>query len=410
MKQLFKLFILLLTLSACSSEDNGNEVKKTGGGLQDTVSIKLPEAGTLLAPEQQQYVMPLNEFSTNLYKLSAKNGSDFVMSPLSIALVLGMANGDKDGEGTKALASMLCMTEANGQTLNELFATIIKQTPTIDEQVTLEIANNLSHAPYAALNASHVDVLQKYYDASVFELDLNSQEGRDSVDHWCNEKTHGLIPKIAPTPTASLDFLFTNVIYLKAMWTKQFDKANTRRLYFIPEDGEQKMVSMMASLDTIGYYEQDSFQAIRLPFGNGKFGMTILLPRQQTKLNELTTQLSAEQLQALAFTEEAVDIHLPSFVSESTLEPLPILSQLGADKFIDSFNAAVIEMVQKAKIIVNEEGAEAAAATAMAIESEAIGDTNVPQPKIFNANHPFLYYISEKTTGTIFFIGQYCGQ
>ncbi|MBR6418203.1 MAG: hypothetical protein IKS36_05260, partial [Bacteroidales bacterium] len=235
MKHLIKAFALLLTLSACSNEDNSNELK-THSDKKGTQTLTLPEAGTLLAPEQQQYVMPLNEFSTNLYKLSAKNGSDFVMSPLSIALVLGMANGDKDGEGTKALASMLCMPEANGQTLNELFATIIKQTPTIDEQVTLEIANNLSHAPYAALNASHVDVLQKYYDASVFELDLNSQEGRDSVDHWCNEKTHGLIPKIVPTPTASLDFLFTNVIYLKAMWTKQFDKANTRRLYFIPED------------------------------------------------------------------------------------------------------------------------------------------------------------------------------
>lgn len=173
---------------------------------------------------------------------------------------------------------------------------------------------------------------------------------------------------------------------------------------------------------TFEYSENKNYQALRLPYGNDSYQMTVLLPKAQT--NALPTVPTTEEWQQLnqqmnQMNTVVVDVKLPRFESNTDIDLQDIMSALGMP---DAFNPAKANfsnfcyaptyiglMKQVAKIKLDEEGSEAAAVTVIGMYKSAVPDEPEPKVYYFHANHPFLYVISERQTGAIFFIGQYTG-
>jgi len=167
------------------------------------------------------------------------------------------------------------------------------------------------------------------------------------------------------------------------------------------------------------YTETETLQALRLPYGNGSFQMTVLLPKGETNaVPQVPTANLWQEIQQQMRPVE-VDVKLPRFESGTDINLIPVMQGLGMIKAFDQYLAEfpylcidppdfiwIALMKQVAKIKLDEEGTEAAAVTVIGVDGK---DGYTPNIVRFHANHPFLYVISEKITGAIFFIGQYTG-
>ena len=209
-----------------------------------------------------------------------------------------------------------------------------------------------------------------------------------------------------------------NAIYFKGTWAEKFDKDNTKDETFKGYSAD-KQVPMMHQEHEFNYTETDDCQALRLPYGNLAYRMTILLPKEGKTINDVLKNLTAESWERYQFMDRAyVDLKLPRFESTTDVGLNDIMSALGMPRAFDPYLAEfpnfcnvptfIGMMKQVAKIKLNEEGTEAAAVTVIGEYASAI-EPSEPQHVQFFANRPFLYVISEQSTGAIFFIGQYMG-
>ena len=168
------------------------------------------------------------------------------------------------------------------------------------------------------------------------------------------------------------------------------------------------------------FADNQLFSAINLPYGNGAYAMTVLLPHEGKSIDEMMKSLDAEKLAAVSgqMKECVVDLKLPRFTTELELPLNEIVSKLGAPSMFDSGkanfsklaegNVFVSKMLQKAKIEVSEEGTKAAAVTAATVMMTSLQ----PEPRrvVFHADHPFVYMITDVRSGSIYFIGQFTGE
>jgi len=226
-----------------------------------------------------------------------------------------------------------------------------------------------------------------------------------------------MIDKVLSEDTFNPDAVsyLLNAIYFKGAWKEKFSKSQTRNEAF---EGREQKIPMMHQEHEFNYTENELCQALRLPYGNGAYAMTILLPREGTTVDELLLSLNAESWQLYRYMDCAiVDVKLPRFESKTDLDLNEIMASLGMPKAFTPFEAefpnfcnvpTYIDMMkQVARIKLDEEGTEAAAVTVIGMEIASL--PIVPQRVTFHATRPFLYVISEQSTGAIFFIGKYVG-
>ena len=259
-----------------------------------------------------------------------------------------------------------------------------------------------------------------YYNADVETRDFYDGKTRDVINKWANDHTMGMIPEVLKEgefDPKAVSYLL-NAIYFKGAWAKKFDKDNTKDEEFEAGNGtEKKLVPMMHQEKKFNYTENELCQALSLPYGNGAYSMTILLPKEGKTINDVLSTLTAETWKRYQWMGSAIaDVKLPRFETDSDIDLKPIMTALGMPKAFDRLLAefpyfcdvpTYIELMkQVAKIKVNEAGTEAAAVTVIG----SIGaQGEKPQRFSFHANRPFLYVISEQSTGAIFFIGKYVG-
>ena len=199
-----------------------------------------------------------------------------------------------------------------------------------------------------------------------------------------------------------------NALYFKGAWSSPFDAAETKDEPF----GGGPVVPMMHQEHiNLKYTENDLYQAVNLPYGNGAYRMTVFLPREGKTIGDVLENLDGSNCQT-NFQKCQIDLKLPRFETETQLGLTDVMSTLGmptaftpAAEFPYFCNANVFigGMFQVAKIRLDEQGTEAAAVTIISIS------TGIPETADFHATRPFLYIISEQSTGAIFFIGQYTG-
>ncbi|XP_027522112.1 leukocyte elastase inhibitor isoform X1 [Corapipo altera] len=338
-----------------------------------------------------------------------------------------------------ALAMVLLGAKGNteAQVLKTLHFDKVEDIHSRFQTLTMDI--NRSNAPYLLRLASRLfgeksysflpDFLtntRKLYGADLATVDFLQacDEARKEINQWVEQKTEGKIPDLLSEGSVdnSTRLVLVNAIYFKGNWAEKFKEADTTDMPFQLSKKERKTVKMMYQKNkfNFGYIPEEKVRVLELPYDGRELSMIILLPDDieddSTGLQKLEKQLTLEKLQEWTRPEHLystdVNVHLPKFKLEESYDLKSDLAAMGLLDVFDSGKADLSgmsgardlflsEVVHKAFVEVNEEGTEAAAATAgiamlcMVIEED------------FNANHPFLFFIRHNPTQTILFFGRY---
>ena len=365
-----------------------------------------------LAEGEQELINSNNDFAFNLFR-KARGEKSKILSPLSVTFALGMLNNSAEGQTLQEINQTLGFGEAGADAINAFCQKMLKESNTLDEKTKALIANTIfvNEGCGYHLQEGFVDKVNTYYDAQPQNRDFYDGETMDVINQWASDHTMGMIPKVLNEKTFkpySISYLL-NALYFKGIWSSPFRKENTQDEPF----GGGDEVPMMHMEKSIGYAENDLYQTVRLPYGNGAYRMDIFLPREDKTVGEVLETLSGSNWQQ-KYQNTLIDLKLPRFETSTNQPLVQVMAELGMPtafteeaEFPYFCNApcCISDMFQVAKIKLDEEGTEAAAVTVIGVETTSMP----PVPTSFHANRPFLYVISEQSTGAIFFIGQYTG-
>jgi serpin B len=364
-----------------------------------------------LTRAEQAFVEAGNAFAWRLTKKVWDGDSEtksLIMSPLSVQYALGMLGNGANAELSAKLAEVLGYegTEA----INEYCAKLIETLPQVDTSVTLALANGVLVNDLFTPKAPFKSAVETYYDALVKSMSFSDGDAvMKYVNDWCEKHTYGRIKDVLKEMDPAAIMYLMNAIYFHADWTTKFDKAATRDENFRKLAGGTTKVGMMHQTLEATYGENDYAQAVNLPYGNGKYYLTVYLPKQK---DALATMPDPKSLPA-ARENCRVILSLPRFKTDYMVEMKSLLAGMGLPlgpytELVENASAEVSKVIHKATITVDETGTEAAAVTV--IEMRKTTSVEPDRTVTFTADHPFLYTITESTSGAILFTGVYTGE
>jgi serine protease inhibitor len=362
------------------------------------------------------------EFALALYdRLRTAEGNLF-FSPYSISTALAMTYAGARGETAVQMAQTLRF-QLDEAVLHPAFGHLEAMLNEIEQKgdIHLRVANALwPHVKYKFL-PEYLALLAKYYGTSVTTVDYAQQAeaARQAINAWVEEKTADKIKNLIPAGVldALTRLVLVNAVYFKGNWASQFEPDLTEEQPFWLSTGEAVDAPLMRQTGEYGYAERDDLQILELPYIGRDLSMIVLLPRENDGLVDLQEKLTAANLtrwtDRLWPTE--VEVLLPKFKLTFALPLNEVLQKMGiVDAFsMDRANFSgmdgcedclyIAAIFHKAFVEVNEEGTEAAAATAVVMKLRSAP----PQPPpTFRADHPFLFLIRENNTGSILFWGR----
>ena len=362
------------------------EIEAEGDGVPNENN---PRIQVSLSDEEQTLVMSVNDLGFNLFRKVGASES-ILLSPLGMTYALGLINNGAAGKTRTQINQVLGCDDKKAANINKFCRKMLTETPKLDKLATIDISNEFT---------SHKNIQPKPAFKEV---------AKDSYD-----------TKFMASESDQLKFTLVNTINFKGIWTDKFPKAYTQDEMFKGEDGKEQTVPMMNQTRQFFYTENDLYQALCLPYSNGAYQMIVLLPKEGKTVKEVAQSLTADSWEKMydQMRRVRVDVKLPRFESESEVNLTGIMSALMPNAFnmkkADFSNLfdleSCIEMIkQKGRIKVDETGTEAWVATALQGRIAGL-DFTKPETIVFHATHPFLYFIREWSTSTIFFIGQYMG-
>lgn len=412
-KKLMALLLVMLALTAC--KDDGEVV------------YMLPEKKPIqLSAEQKQMRDNNNEFAWRLFQTMQEQKGEVstVLSPISVTYMLGMLNAGAAGTTRDEITATLGFG-SDPTAVNEYCKTMIEGAPNVDPAATVKIANciNVNSAMGLSLLKQYVNDMTNYYSAQVEALDFTKSSTLEKINKWCSKNTAGMIPSILDELNPDAAMCLLNAIYFNADWTEKFDVNDTRNSSFTLPDGSIVTRELMHRKAIAQGCESELCSMLRIPFGSGgySYSMYVMLPAEGKTTGDLIREMSQQELtdhlDAIDMTPHEVDILMPRFEIVSDIDLIEVLKPMGIQSaftasadFSNMSNASlfVSMMKQKAKIEVNEDGAKASAVTIASMGFTSPGPQHYEKAE-FHANRPFLYFILEESTRSIFFIGTYCG-
>ena len=426
MKAMMKTFALMgmtaMVLSACRT----TRVEKAAenGNANWSVNEEVDESFLILSDAQHEMVNNNNSFAFSLYNKTMGMNSR-VVSPLSVTYLMSMLANGADGETQQQILATLGwagegIQQPSLQDINDYSRMLIEKTARLDKAVTVEIANYVAVNKEFKLNSKFQKSVERDYKAGVESLNFTSPSTLKRINDWCNDRTHGMIPSIINELDPDAVSYLMNAIYFNGTWKDKFSKEETKQEMFRGYTRDIQYVDMMHRHGEYFYADGDGYSAVSIPYGNGAFRMTVILPSEGSFLRDVMASMDGGKFQELQRSMEKcnVDLKIPRFTTEVDLPLNDIISALGAPLIFspqaDFSQFArgdfyVSKMFQKAKIEVSEEGTKAAAVTAAIMMMSAVR----PEKKrnvVFHADSPFAYIISENSTGSIYFMGQYTGK
>jgi len=354
-----------------------------------------------------------NEFALKIFRKMAVSSSDsnYVISPLSISIALGMAWNGAAAETKAEMTSLLGMSETPDSLINQYYEVMQKSLPVVDSSTMVNIANSLWYTTDFVVKPSYLKVNQDYFDAQIRSIDFLQPWAKDTINAWVDAKTNHLIPTIVESTQDQVMYLI-NAVYFKGAWVIPFDPKETYTASFNKQKGGTTQVKMMSMLDTLDYAETNNAQYLDLAYGNGAYSMTLVLPKSGFSTSDVLTNMnSASWNEAIeGLTTRKVQVYMPRFKVECNFDLIPTLKSLGMKlAFTDMANFSGIsdrgvkisDVKHKTYVEVTEKGTTAAAVTSIGFEY-----TSMPSYPTFNANKPFLFFIRENGSKVILFAGK----
>ncbi|MDR2119729.1 MAG: serpin family protein [Tannerella sp.] len=407
----FTYIIAALCLASCASEVTTQSPLEPGGPAKPRQYISLT-AG------EQAVLSGNNAFAFNLLRTAAADAAhdNLLLSPLSLSLALAMLDNGADGETHDELRTALGFGQASREDINGYFGKITTALREADNYAAFENANSIWIAQNLPVYESFKTANRDAFDAEIRSFDnADIPKAIKQINAWCAAKTRNLIPKLLDESNEAIMYII-NALYFKASWTHRFDAAQTAPADFRNADGSTAKIPTMKLTGKLNYAATDGFELLSLPYGNGSFALTLLLPADGTTAAEVVCTLDDDAWSDCLshMRQRQIILSLPRFKTEYSrtlnedLKEMNMRSMFtGLADFsrISSRPLFVSFVKQKTFLTVDEEGSEAAAATVIGMLETALPDNNPDAPREMRFDRPFAYFITEESTGSIIFAG-----
>jgi len=365
-------------------------------------------------------------FALDLYQaLRAEQDDNFLFSPFSISQALAMTYAGARNATAQEMAQTLHFTLPPAQlhaAFNALDLQLNQPAPQLEEgepqPFQLSLANSLWGQKDFAFLPDFLDTLAENYGAGLMQVDFvkDPEAARRQINAWVSEQTKEKIKDLLPPKiiTIKTRLVLVNAIYFKADWLMPFDPQDTRPAPFYRLDGTTTDAPFMHGLVAVPYAHEDGYEAVALPYAGGDVSMLIIAP-ETGRFAEVEQALTAETLHALLqhMQTKSVQLALPKFEFEAEFNLTKKLGEMGMPSAItegvadfsgmtDQDRLYIFAVVHKAMVAVDEKGTEAAAATAVVMntESEPVVDVTL------TLDRPFIFVIRDDATGAMLFVGR----
>jgi len=373
-----------------------------------------------LSSSETKLVEADNSFGLKLFKeINAEMAdSNVFISPLSISMALGMTYNGSAGTTEEAMRTTLEFGNLSRGEINQSYKSLIELLTGIDSDVEFNIANSIWYRDDWTFEQDFFERCDEYFDARVSGLDFSQNNAaKDTMNNWVDKNTNGKIEEIVDYVDPMNDVMFLiNAIYFNGNWTYRFDEEDTKDDVFHLSGGSTKECKMMEIRSYFKYFEDSLLQAIDIPYGNGNYSMTVILPRESEDIDLVVAGLTQEKWSDWMdrLSPDTVTLFFPKLKLEYEIKDMleEALATLGMGVAFDDKEADFTGMyglggifidriIHKTFLEVDEEGTEAVAATVVAMSLTSIGGGLTVR-----VNSPFILAIRENHSGTILFIGK----
>ena len=362
--------------------------------------------------EAKALVSQNNQFAIEFFRKVVENETEenYMVSPLSLSMVLGMVHNGAHGDTKVAFDNLLGMGAPLDQ-LNRFNENLRKSLTTKVEGTDMNLANAIWIQEDFPVENAFVEVNQKVYEAEVDNIDFRNPEATTIVNNWVERNTNGKIGELVKEFTPGTRLFLANALYFKSQWKYRFKTENTRNALFYSSPENAVEVPMMNMNAEVPFFVNETFRSIILPYKKERFEMLLLLPNYGLTTSDIMDIITGDNLDTWLKEYDLAElaIGVPKFEMEyenllnDELKDLGLEIAFSANADLGGISPGaslqISRVLQKTFIEVNEEGTEAAAATGVeVIETSA--------PPSFIADRPFLYLIRDGYTGSILFIGR----
>ncbi len=362
---------------------------------------------------------PVSAFETRLYGELARGDGNVFVSPASIQSALAMTMAGARGATAKEMGQVLGVADAAAA--GAQYRLLAKQISALQSggAVQLSIANSLWGQEGIEFGPAFLQQLRQDYESDLLQADFRgaAEAARQKINKWVSDKTQQRITDLIASGAIRPDtqLVLVNAIYLKANWLEQFEPRMTRDGDFKATGGKTVKAKMMGKVFSAAYAEDAGTQMIELPYRGGSLSMFILLPRQQDGLKQLEESLptTLASLKEKA-TKRRVSLALPRFTLRYQADLVQPLTKMGMPSAFgtqadftgmrEEGALRISNVVHQAFVEVDEQGTEAAGATGVMMRPTAMRQQE--EPVAFVADHPFVFAIIERATGTVLFVGR----
>ena len=365
-----------------------------------------------------------NQLAMDLYSKYKSKEENLFYSSYSISSALAMTYEGAKGKTAEEMQAVLHLPN-DKEKIHSDFVSIFTEINKADKSYQLTTANALWAQIDYPFKEDYFKTVDDYYSGKVTNLDFktDTENSRVTINNWVedktNEKIKDLIPQGILTPETRL--VLTNAIYFKANWSSQFNAENTADGQFKLGSGASTTAEMMHQINDFKYGETKDLQILEMDYLGNDLSMLIILPKENN-FNSLEDSISVASLASWKknMDTEEVRISIPKFKFETKYFMAKDLKEMGMPTAFDGSladftgmwnrqrdeNLYISQVIHQTFIEVAEAGTEAAAATAVIMAETSAGPGPVTKPKVFTADHPFIFIIQQKDTGNILFMGR----
>lgn len=417
---------------ACSLGGENNGGKMLGGQTGDEFDqvMQRLEGETARQPSDgaaaQAAATELSDFSWSFYAKAGKPEQNFVYSPYSLATAAAMLYAGAGGATQSQMSDVFSFSEegdAFHQARNDLIQTLNSRNIEGSEQrnaQSLKISNDFWMAGRLRPTDNFLNVLSAYYGAPVFLFQGDPENVRSAINSKVSDDTRTLIPELLPPNSITTDtvFVLTNALYFKASWAWEFDPDLTAPADFETANGELASVEMMQATggESYRYAEVEGVEVLSMPYFGHELEYVALMP-PSGEFDSFRASLSEETVETLSADLQQATLNL-KFPKIEVAYTMPLKAELISAGMIDAFEDGAADFsplaqdhlwlgdaFHQTKVILDEEGTEAAAATAFIGVDESAG----PEPIELTIDRAFVFFIRDIETGAVLFLGHYVG-
>jgi serine protease inhibitor len=387
-------------------------VSNAGGALAANNQAGAPATG------DKKMSAAMNSFGFGMFRNIWPEGkpSNYVLSPLSVSLALSMTYNGAGGATRAEMAKVMGFSGKSDEQVNQFNSDLIKRMQSADPKTTVNIANALWGKKGMTFEQAFLKANEDFYKARITSLDFANPASVKEINDWVKQQTKGKIANLLDKISADSVLFLTNAIYFKGPWEKPFEKSETKQQSFNLIGRAKKTVPFMMRYGAMQHVQNAAVEAIRLPYGNSSYAMYIVLPAKNSSLMSYIDGLTADKWTALvgSLSTNSGELQLPRFRVEYKKDLTGTLKDVGMRLPFDQQKAdfsrmskmrqlMIQKVVHQTYVDVNEEGTEAAAATAVQIMPTALPPLGKPFKMV--VDRPFMFAIADEQSGALMFLG-----